>query len=92
MCDLIHHQASGGGGELRLMGPRGGAGHFCISMEPNLLGLLRSVRGLLRAYIGGLYFGTLALFNTITIAPFCPDLCALFICISHTLGLKSSQL
>lgn len=43
-------------------------------MKPNLLGLLCTVRGLLPADPGGLYFGLLALFNTITTAPFCPDL------------------
>lgn len=51
---------------------------LCISMEPNLLGLLCTVRGLLQADTGGLYFGALALFNTITTAPFSPDLLPFF--------------
>lgn len=50
----------------------------CISMEPNLLGLLCTVRGLLPVDTGGLYFGALALFNTITTAPFSPDLLPFF--------------
>lgn len=50
----------------------------CISMEPNLLGLPCTVRGLLPADTGGLYFGALALFNTITTAPFSPDLLPFF--------------
>lgn len=76
---------------VRLLGGDGGGEDFCISMGTNLLGLLCTVRGPPQAYTGGLYFGALALFNTITTPPFCPDLLALFICISRSLGCKVSS-
>lgn len=83
------NQALGGDGRIESDGSRGeGVRDFCISMGPNLLGLLRTVRGPPRAYTGGLYFGALALFNTITTPPFCPGMLALFICISRSLGCR----
>lgn len=74
-----------------------GGEDFCISMGPNLPGLLCTVRGPLWAYTRGLYLGVgggggLALFNTITTPPFCPDLLVLFVCISRSQGLQSFQL
>lgn len=81
---LEEGQRGGGGGGV-------GGQDFSISMEANLLRLLCTVRGPLQAYTRGLYFGALALFNTITTPPFCPDLLALFICISRSLGCKVSS-
>lgn len=78
-----------GGGGLRVMGPERRGRVLLHKHGAQSAGIALHSKGALGS--GGLYFGDLALFNTITTAPFCPDLLALFICISRSLGCKVSS-